>query len=201
MSNPQSVTCWIEELKAGDPAAAAPIWQCYHKRLVGLARRKLGGAPRRVADEDDVVAQAFESFVLRAQAGKFPDLQDRQDLWKLLVKITERKACNQLRDQAREKRGGGRVRGDSVFGGNGLPADGREMDYLTAQEPTPEFAAMVVEALDVLLRVLEPNLRAIALLKLEGYTNKEIAGKIDRSVPTVERRLKIIRTAWGEEDA
>jgi ECF sigma factor len=42
-----SVTHWITQLKTGDPAAAQRLWECYFLRLVKLARKKLGGAPRR----------------------------------------------------------------------------------------------------------------------------------------------------------
>jgi hypothetical protein len=42
MPTPGLVTAWIEQLKAGDAAAAAPLWQGYFRRLVGLARQSLG---------------------------------------------------------------------------------------------------------------------------------------------------------------
>ena len=50
-----------------------------------------------------------------------------------------------------------------------------------------------VEALD------EP-LRRLALWKLEGYGNEEIAGKrmMDCGVRTVERKLSLIRQLWEE---
>ena len=38
-----------------------------------------------------------------------------------------------------------------------------------------------------------------AVAKLGGSSNEEIAGKICRSVPTVERRLRLIRDVWREE--
>ena len=94
MSTPGSVTAWIEQLKAGDAAAAAPLWQGYFRRLVGLARQKLGAAPRGVADEEDVALSAFDSFCRAAAQGRFPRLDDRDDLWQLLVMITTRKAID-----------------------------------------------------------------------------------------------------------
>lgn len=60
-----SVSQWIDGLKAGEEAAAAKLWQRYYLRLVGLARKKLGDSPRRVADEEDVVLNAFQSFCQR----------------------------------------------------------------------------------------------------------------------------------------
>ena len=46
-----SVTCWLQQLQAGDQTAAQELWNRYFARLVGLARSKLRGAPRRAADE------------------------------------------------------------------------------------------------------------------------------------------------------
>ena len=199
MANGESVSRWIEALKGGDEPAAANVWNHYFERLVAVACQKLRSAPRRAADEEDVVAKAFESFFCRVQQGQFPQLQDRQDLWHLLVKITERKAINQLRDQGRRKRGGGRVRGESALLGKDAPDEVGGLNQVIGAEPSPEFAAIMAEALDQLLGALAPDLRTIALSKLEGYTNDEIATRIGRSVPTVERRLRLIRQAWNEE--
>jgi hypothetical protein len=84
----ESVSQWIDGLRAGDEAAAAKLWQRYYRRLVGLACKKLGTAPRRAADEEDVVLSAFQSFCQRARKNLFPDLHDRNDLWHLIVRIT-----------------------------------------------------------------------------------------------------------------
>ena len=48
-----------------------------------------------------------------------------------------------------------------------------------------------------LLELLDGDMRHIALLKLEGYTNEEIAAAMGCSLPTVERRLRLIRKAWN----
>src|SRR5437899_9640067 len=102
-----SVTRWIDRLKAGDPDAAQKLWEKYFRRLVGLARDRLRAAPRRAADEEDVALSAFDSFCRNAGAGRFPDLADRDGLWRLLAAFTARKAAHHARDAARLKRGGG----------------------------------------------------------------------------------------------
>ena len=198
MSHPDdSVTEWIEGLKARDEVAAARLWQRYYRRLMGLARKKLGDSPRRMADEEDVVLSAFASLCRRVQEGRFPNLRNRDDLWHVIVRITERKAYAQVRDQARMKRGSGLVAGESAFVDFQAPGDGAGIDQVAGPEPTPEFAAEMVEAVDRLFKLLEDaELRQIALYKLEGYTNEEVASKIGRSAPTVERRLRLIREIW-----
>jgi DNA-directed RNA polymerase specialized sigma24 family protein len=200
MAYDEPVTCWIEQVKAGKQTAALEIWSHFYTRLIGMARRKLRDVPRRVADEEDVVIKAFDTFFRRAKEGCFPDLHDRHDLWQLLVRITERKAISQLRHQGRAKRGGGGVRGDSVFVDDSDSKGGVGADRVPGAEPTPQFAAELAERLQHLLGLLEDDeLVQIALLKLEGCTNREIAGRIDRSLPTVERRLRLIRDTWQKE--
>ena len=106
-----SISQWVLGAKRGDSQAIGALWQCYFERLVRLARQKLAAAPRRVADEEDVALSAFASFCRAAQAGRLPDLADRQGLWRLLIRLTAEKAVDQARRKGRVKRGGGRVRG------------------------------------------------------------------------------------------
>jgi WD40 repeat protein len=84
-----SVTHWLGLLRAGDAVAAQPLWEGYFRRLVGLARARLQGVPRRAADEEDVALSAFDSFCQGAQAGRFPRLADRDDLWQVLRADTD----------------------------------------------------------------------------------------------------------------
>ena len=66
------VTDWIASLKAGDADAAQKLWQRYFETLVRLARDRLRGAARTVADEDDAALSAFDSFVRGAARGRYP---------------------------------------------------------------------------------------------------------------------------------
>ena len=195
-----SVTQWIHQLQAGDRAAAQELWNRYFQRLVGLARGKLQGAQRRAADEEDVVLSAFESFFRGAEQGRFPRLDDRDNLWRLLVVITERKAWNLVQHERRQKRGGGEVHRES-----GL-ADGEDslaeagLNEFASREPTPEMAAQVADECRRLLQLLgDATLRSVAVWKMEGYTNAEIAGKLGCVPVTVERKLQLIRRVWVNE--
>ena len=187
---PGSVTALLERLKGGDHEAVRLLWQRYYPRLVGLARKKLQGTSRRVADEEDAALSAFDSFCRRAEQGQFPDLKDRDGLWALLVVLTARKAADLVRHQHRDKRGGGQVRGDSAL----QPADGGSgaggFDGLQDDGPTPEEAALLAEEVETLLgRLRDPALRQAAVSKLEGYTQRRDRRPQGCSEPTVERRL------------
>ena len=115
-----------------------------------MARRRLEGLPRRVADEEDVALSAMKSFYRGVEAGRFPQLDDRDDLWRLLVTITARKAVSQARSVRAQKRGGGRIRGESVF------ATG--LDGMLGAQPTPELAAMVADNCTRLLDGLQDEI-------------------------------------------
>jgi RNA polymerase sigma factor (sigma-70 family) len=200
MSNEDEITRWMGRLTTGDESAARHLWQAYYTKLVELARRRLRNSARRVADEEDVALSAFDSFCRGAAVGRFPDLNDRHDLWKLLVTLTIRKSTAQLRREHAQKRGSADVRGESVFGEANGSSDAVGLAAALADEPTPELAAMAAEQCEHLLNQLnDSSLRQIALLKLEGYTNHEIAAQIGCGLRTIDRKLKRIRDCWGEE--
>jgi DNA-directed RNA polymerase specialized sigma24 family protein len=200
MSSPGSVTYWIDLLKEGDAAAAQQLWESYFRRLVGLARAKLRGTPRRAADEEDVALSAFGSFCRGVEQGRFPQLLDREDLWQLLVVLTVRKAFRLAQYERRQKRGGGQGSIDNTPPGGEAEDEELPLAQLIGREPTPEFAAQVTEACQRLLaRLGSAELRAIALWKLEGYTTEEIAAKQDCAPRTIERKLQRIRGLWAKE--
>src|SRR5262249_51266936 len=160
-------------LKAGNHEAAQKLWERYFRRLVGLARTKLKGMPRRVADEENVALSAFDSFCRAVQHGRFPQLRDRNNLWPLLFLITKRKAIDLIQEQRAEKRGGGKLRGESAL----LllinsTASAAGIEQVLGREPTPQFAAELAEECERLLNLLnDDRLREIAILKMEGYTD------------------------------
>lgn len=197
MMDTNDVTLWIGRLSEGDEAAVQVIWERYFEKLVRLARRRMDKAPRRVADEEDVALSAIQSFYQGARAGRFPQLNDRQDLWKLLVTITVRKVFAQMKRQRAAKRGGGAVRGESIFLRNDNPDEINGLAQILGQEPTPELACQVAETCGLMLGQLEDQeLRQIALRKMEGYSNQEIATELECVVRTVERKLARIRQKW-----
>ncbi len=175
------------------PAAVEELWRRYFRRLVGLASKKLADAPRRAADEEDVALSAFGSFCRLAEAGRFPDLADRDGLWRLLVVITARKASHLRRDEARQKRGGGlgtQTEGD----------DAPSLEEALSREPDPELAALAaVEHRRLMAMLPNEELRSVAGWRLEGCSVEEIAGKLGYAARSVKRKLRLIRDVWGKE--
>lgn len=202
MHEAASVSLWLAQLKSGEPDAARQLWDRYFRRLVGLARVKLRESARRVADEEDVALSAFDSFFRGVEAGRFATLDDRDSLWRLLVTITARKASHLQRDLTAQKRGGGRVSGESVFQGQDASASmAGGIDRVAGAEPSPEFALEVAEQTRRHLELLpDEQLRTIALAKMEGYTNDEIADRLSVAPRTIERKLQLIREIWERDE-
>jgi DNA-directed RNA polymerase specialized sigma24 family protein len=188
-----SVTRWVRALKQGDQSAAQDLWEAYFRRLVGLARVRLRDAPRRVADEEDVALSAFDSFCRGAQVGRFPRLDDRNDLWQILVLITVRKAIDLRNYEGRRSRGWGKVQSLTE-----LPAEG--LEAIGDDGPTPALAAQLAEEYRRLMEQLgDSTLQSVATWKLEGYTDDEIAARLGCVTRTVERKLARIRNKWARE--
>jgi RNA polymerase sigma factor (sigma-70 family) len=200
MSAEGSVTRWVVALKEGDAAAAQPLWERYHRRLVGLAREKLRADRRRAADEDDVVQSAFHSFFQGVAHGRFPRLDDRDNLWRLLVVITARKAVDQIAHDHAARRGSGTVQGESRMSSTEGDWDAAAIEQVVGDEPTPEYAAQVAEEYERLLdRLGDDSLRRVAVWKMEGLTADEIADRLDCSRRTIARKLDTIRIIWSQE--
>jgi DNA-directed RNA polymerase specialized sigma24 family protein len=190
MPTNDAVTVWLGQLQAGDSAAARLLWEKYFHRLVGLARRRLRDASRSAADEEDVALSAFDSFCRNAEAGRFPDLTDRDSLWRLLAAFTLRKAAHHVRDTGALKRGGGKV----------TKVESAVFDEVLTREPDPALASEVAEECDRLLAALhDPELRSVALLRMDGFSVDEVAAKIGCAPRSVKRKLQLIRGIWERE--
>ncbi|MBI1310203.1 FHA domain-containing protein [bacterium] len=202
-SNPRAeddVTEWIRRVKDGDEEAAQLIWNRYAQEVVDVAARSFGDASKRVSDEEDVALLALKSLLAGITAGRFPELDSREQLWRLLMVITTRKAAAIIEHNSRQKRGGGNVRGDSAVEFSLATSDPSFVvgfDKLPSEKPAPDLAALMADETHRLLSSLPDAMaQQIAVMKMEGHTHEEIADKLGCNVRTIERRLKQIRELW-----
>lgn len=204
MDHEGSVTRLIELLRSHDPSvrdtAARLIWQHYFRDLLELARKSLDKRVRRRVDEEDVLQSMFQSFCVRQGRGDF-ELADRDELWKVLVTITLRKARNAAIKHGRGKRNISREQDPTLVAGDKLIWPDLVLEQMHAAGPSPAEAAVLNEALERRLEALaDPELRRIALWRLEGYSNREIADRLECTERSIERKLGRIRSLWTLND-
>jgi len=204
MTEPGEITQWYRKAQGGDAQAAAQLWQEYSSGLLrsakGLLERR--GLPRRAVDEEDVVTAAFYSFLAAASEGQFPAIEDRDAVWRTLLTVTLNEARNVVRKERADKRGGGSVRGDSVFIAAGEAASRSGFDG--AADPRrleADEAAIGLECLERLEKAIneqceEPQRTAVRRtleLRLQGYSSQEIADELGCSERTITRYLRMLR--------
>jgi DNA-directed RNA polymerase specialized sigma24 family protein len=190
-----SLTTWLGLLQAGDAAATQALWERYYADLVRLAHNHLAARLRRTTDPEDIALGALASFCRGVAEGRFPRIDDRHDLWRLLFTITVRHAADHARREGRQRRGGGQI----ISAADLLDLPDADLDQLAGPAPDPASAAAVAEELQLLLaRLPGDDLRQITQLRLEGHTLPDIARKLGRSLRGIERKWTLIRKCWLE---
>jgi DNA-directed RNA polymerase specialized sigma24 family protein len=180
------ITDVLPELKAGADRerAVRTLWENAFDKLVKIARGMLRDMPRGASDEEDVAVSVFQSLCDGVAKGRFPDLQNRENLWRILYTITRRKARAHRVHEMAQKRGGGRI----------VDAD---IEAVADDEPAPDVAAIMADELRARLAALRnDNLCHIDLMLLQEASNDEIAAQLGCCTRTVERKRDRIRKVW-----
>ena len=171
------MTQWLRRLEQGDPNAAEPLWNHFCQKLMAMAKSRLSPRIQGVYDENDVAVSAFYSLCHGIQNQRF-SLRDRDDLWRLLATISERKVLRRVRSETAERRDVRRHVAQDFFAPT---ADERllgknAIDSMRGHEPCPAYAVEFADMCEYLLDSLaDEKLKQIAILKLEMRTDEEIA--------------------------
>ena len=190
----------MDRVREGDEDAIAKLWENYYQQLVRIAAKRLPTNLRRSGDEEDIALSAFHSFIAGIRRDHFPDLSGPDNLWGLLITLTGRKVHAHLRYQTRQKRGGGAVRGESVFMDHAGDLKGGGIGGVTGSTPSADIHTELAEACELLLSQLDDEqLKQIAVMRMDGFLVDEIAEKLGLSKRAVERRLQLIRRTWTEQ--
>ena len=183
----------IEQLKSNeDDSAAQAIWERYFEKLLPIARSKLASVNDPSIDEEDLLVSVFDRLFRAIREKRFAKLEDRHDLWQILLMLTERKAIDKIRSARSARRSAHLTIRESEI------ADLANLKELIEREPAPEFVAQFNDSLEWALRqIRDETAREVAILKLEGNTISEMASKLGVCLSTVDRKLRIVKEVWS----
>lgn len=173
----------IQKLKAGDQQAASELFHHYSRRLIVLARRKLGAVALK-SDPESVVQSVFCSFFQRQQEGRL-EVINWQSLWGLLSTITLRKCGHKVEHWLAARRDIGREQSPNL-----LSDDSWATWEAIAREPDAAEAAIFNETLEQLQKLLSPRDLQVFQLRLENLDVPEIARRLETSERTIRRSLE-----------
>lgn len=197
-----SITQCLQRLKEGDSFAEHQLWTRYLPSLLHMAQYQMRGVVDVTLEPDDVASVVFQRFLSGIQKKQICKLDDREDLWQVLLMLTKRTSIDGLRRILAAKRGlnkrtSGRSAGDSAEATSRSRANDVSSSGLESLTPTPEEAALLSEQFEIRLgQLADPSLRRVALAKLSGCGNQEIAEQLGCSLRSVERKLGLIRRKW-----
>ena len=200
LAMPGSVSKWIAELKDGEAEAARMLWLRYSQQLIELSRRRLSGLKKGFVDEDDIAQSVFRCICRGAKAGHFEHIENRDEIWWMLISITMRKVASFSQREKTLKRGGGKVQHGSSLSSTTDKYHRFDFDELSGNEPSPDVIVVFEEEQSRLFGKLgNDSLRYVAASRIEGHTVEEIALLLAQSTRTIERKLQLIRDTWRSE--
>jgi len=190
--HPGSISQWLHRLKAGDRSATEAIWSRFYPKLVRLANTKLSKNPDPAIGGEDIAQSSFRNVCQGVLDGRYPQLDNREDFWKLLFVSTANRICSHFRSCGSMKRNG--VIRDSLDS-----IDEELLKQLNSQEAQTELADLIEHLLRKLdSEDLSGELRQIALLFLDEHSASWIAKTLHRRKTNILQKIRWIRAIWEE---
>ena len=199
MANQQnmgSITKLIASFGEMEEEAAQTIWDRFFERLCNYANQKIFKKHQRFFDGEDIAGSAMFALLDGLKHDKFAVIENRDQLWQLLTTIAARKAINRGRHHDRQKRGSGKIRGESVF--NAGTSDANIANYMVCFDDPAHFVEFEMTCQELLSSLPDDQYRRITLLRMAGHTNREIASEFNCSTRTIDRKLETIRLVWSD---
>jgi RNA polymerase sigma-70 factor (ECF subfamily) len=185
----------IARVRAGDEEAAREIVRTYEPTIRRTVRIRLADPRlRRLLDSTDICQSVFGSFFVRAALGQY-DLDDPQQLLRLLVDMSRKKLINHERRERAARRDIQRTQGGAALE-FGVPAP----------DATPSQEVAARELLQEVRKRLSPDERRLAEQRAagrdwagiaadEGGTPESLRKKLGRAVDRVVQELGLDEAA------
>lgn len=181
MPDAPSFTDFIQRIRAGDDQAAEELVRRYEPLIRREVRLRIeDDRLNRAFDSMDVCQSVLASFFVRAATGEY-DLDEPQNLVRLLVTMARNKLASKARLEHRQRRDNRRVAG----------TDPEAMNELIDGQPSPSEILSRRELLERMRASLSEEERQIADLRGQGLAWEQIAERLGGSGNT--RRMQLTR--------
>jgi DNA-directed RNA polymerase specialized sigma24 family protein len=197
-----SVTRWISAMRQGDPEAIRRLVERYFGKLRKLSQERIRRGAPIFEDGEDIAIQVLTSVCQKVEEGKYPDLQNRDDLWYLMIFVAHRLVIDRRRSRKNLSLQSPVdlepiPREETLEGA--LEAIDNDMDTFLAEDAESDFQLLeIIDCWQEMIRqIKDPVAKKVAQLKLEGHSNREIAALLDIVPRTVERKSELIEQRWA----
>ena len=181
MSDEDAFQSLIRCIRLGDDQAAAELIRRYEPLIrreirIHLVDRQL----RRIFDSLDICQAVWASFFVRSAAGQF-DLDQPEQVLRLLTKMTRNKLASAARSEHRQRRDQRRIQDRPT----------NQLLEAADTEPTPSAIVASDELLNRCLHSLTEEEQQLAQLRAEGLSWQQIAERMGGAAQA--RRMQFSR--------
>ncbi|MGO9466350.1 MAG: RNA polymerase sigma factor [Isosphaeraceae bacterium] len=206
MSSQEGTDNLLQRALHGDREALGELLDSHRPLMLVTARRYLRRHPAlwAIHDPEDAVEWALAALWEQTQLGELPTIEDRDDLRGAFRKSLSNWVAAASKHASAHKWGGpGTSRSNRVDPSAFVSArpharasSPEDLDLLGSRVPPPDAAAMAHEQIERLLSLLDKRERAVADLRVERLSIKDIATRLKLDEDTVRRTLRRIRRLW-----
>ncbi len=181
-------------MRQGDTNAISQLVSRYFGKISAFAESKLRRGVHITDDGEDIAITVLQTITECTAQGRYPDLQDRNDLWLLMIVIAQHAVIDRQRSVMN------RTPMHSMT--DILESYNLKLDAFLGKEDSESKAMEIFECWEKLLKSLPDEAsREIAKLKLQGHSNRKIGDILRSSYRTVDRKVNNIAKQWHEQNS
>ena len=179
-------------MRDGNPDAVSKLVERYFRKIAQYSNKRLDARMRVAEDGEDIAIMVLDTLTRNAQLGLFPNIQHREDLWLILILLTQQLVIERKRQANLER--------PVIHNMTDLLTRANESHETYLQEDQAQSRILeIVDCWNELLKSLDNDRsRDIARLKLQGFSNREIATVLQIVPKTVDRKVNAIMQRWQD---
>ena len=195
MASPASFDDFMRRVRSGDEQAAVELVRQFEPLIRREVRYQLRDRRLyRLFDSMDICQSVLASFFVRSAAGQY-DLDNPEQLVKLLVSMAHNKLASAARKHRRQRRDSRRE----------APGGAGELEQVSDRSLSPSDLVAGEELLQRFRNALTAEERTLADLRSQGVTWSDIAGRLGGTVEARRSQLsraidRVSRELGLEED-